>query len=94
MEEAERLCDRIIIMDRGEIVANDTVAGLYAQLPVKREAVIELAADDADDALIQELTARFGRQFQLQRRGAKLDDVFMQLTGHALRDASDTGESP
>ncbi len=94
MEEAERLCDRIIIMDRGTVVANDTVAGLYAQLPVKRDAVIELSVDEANDALIQELTARFGKQFQVQSRGARLDDVFMQLTGHALRDASDTGESP
>ena len=94
MEEAERLCDRIIIMDRGAVVANDTVAGLYAQLPVKRDAVIELSVDEANDALIQELTARFGKQFQVQWRGARLDDVFMQLTGHALRDASDTGESP
>ena len=94
MEEAERLCDRIIIMDRGAVVANDTVAGLYAQLPVKRDAVIELSVDEANDALIQELTARFGKQFQVQSRGARLDDVFMQLTGHALRDASDTGESP
>ncbi len=94
MEEAERLCDRIIIMDRGEIVANDTVAGLYAQLPVKRDAVIELSANDADDALLQELAVRFGKRFQMQQRGAKLDDVFMQLTGHALRDASDAGAAP
>ncbi len=94
MEEAERLCDRLVIMDRGEIVANDTIAGLYAQLPVRRDAVIELSGDGANDALIQELAARFGKQFQVQQRGAKLDDVFMRLTGHALRDASDTGESP
>jgi ABC-2 type transport system ATP-binding protein len=94
MEEAERLCDRLVIMDRGEIVANDTIAGLYAQLPVRRDAVIELSGDGANDALIQELAARFGQQFQVQQRGAKLDDVFMRLTGHALRDASDTGESP
>jgi ABC-2 type transport system ATP-binding protein len=94
MEEAERLCDRLVILDRGDIVANDTIAGLYAQLPVRRDAVIELSGDGANDALIQELAARFGRQFQVQQRGAKLDDVFMRLTGHALRDASDTGESP
>lgn len=89
MEEAERLCDRLVIMDRGEIVADDTIAGLYAQLPAGHEAVIELAADDADAALIEELTARFGKRLQLQRRGARLDDVFMRLTGHALRDDSD-----
>lgn len=94
MEEAERLCDRLVIMDRGEIVANDTIAGLYAQLPVQRDAVIDLSGDGANDALIEELAARFGTQFQVRQRGARLDDVFMRLTGHALRDASDTGASP
>jgi ABC-2 type transport system ATP-binding protein len=29
MEEAERLCDRIVIMDHGRIVASDTLEGLY-----------------------------------------------------------------
>ncbi len=28
MEEAERLCDRIIIMDHGEVIASDTLEGL------------------------------------------------------------------
>jgi ABC-2 type transport system ATP-binding protein len=93
MEEAERLCDRLVIMDRGEIVANDTIAGLYAQLPAGHDAVIELAADDTDAALLEELTARYGKRLQLQRRGARLDDVFMRLTGHALRDDSD-GRGP
>ncbi len=30
MEEAERLCDRIVIMDRGKVVADDGLAGLTA----------------------------------------------------------------
>jgi linearmycin/streptolysin S transport system ATP-binding protein len=30
MEEAERLADRIVVIDRGKVVANDTLAGLYA----------------------------------------------------------------
>jgi ABC-2 type transport system ATP-binding protein len=32
MEEAERLCDRVAIMDRGKIVALDTPANLIASL--------------------------------------------------------------
>ena len=32
MEEAERLCDRVIIMDHGRVVASDTLAGLYQRL--------------------------------------------------------------
>ena len=94
MEEAERLCDRIVIMDRGQIIANDTVAGLYARLPVKRDALIELTADSSTEPLIKELTERFGERFRVQQRGAKLEDVFMKLTGHALRDAAETGAAP
>ncbi len=33
MEEAERLCDRIIIIDHGRIIANDTQQGIYRLLP-------------------------------------------------------------
>jgi ABC-2 type transport system ATP-binding protein len=44
MEEAERLCDRIVIMDHGKVIANDTLAGLYRQLPVSATLEIELDA--------------------------------------------------
>jgi ABC-2 type transport system ATP-binding protein len=30
MEEAERLCDRVLIMDQGRILANDSVQALKA----------------------------------------------------------------
>jgi ABC-2 type transport system ATP-binding protein len=33
MEEAERLADRIVVIDHGRVVANDTVAGLHALAP-------------------------------------------------------------
>ncbi len=33
MEEAERLCNRIVILDNGRVIANDTVANLKAMLP-------------------------------------------------------------
>jgi len=33
MEEAERLADRLVIIDRGTVVANDTLDGLYARVP-------------------------------------------------------------
>ncbi|MGA2436648.1 MAG: ABC transporter ATP-binding protein [Bryobacteraceae bacterium] len=43
MEEAERLCDRLVIVDHGKVIANDTLAGLYGMLPVRNLLVIELA---------------------------------------------------
>jgi ABC-2 type transport system ATP-binding protein len=33
MEEVERLADRVVVVDRGNVVANDTLAGLYARVP-------------------------------------------------------------
>jgi ABC-2 type transport system ATP-binding protein len=34
MEEAERLADRIVIMDHGRVLADDTLSGLRARVPV------------------------------------------------------------
>jgi ABC-2 type transport system ATP-binding protein len=62
MEEAEELCDRVAIMDGGQIVALDTPQALV-------------------DALL-------GRGFSKERveRLANLEDVFIDLTGHDLRE--------
>ena len=42
MEEAERLCDRIVIIDHGKVVANDTLQGLHTLLPVTNIIAVEL----------------------------------------------------
>lgn len=42
MEEAERLCDRIIIIDHGKVIANDTLHGLNRMLPVTNVLAVEL----------------------------------------------------
>ena len=47
MEEAERLCDRVAIMDHGRILALDTPAALIASLGA--EHVVEFAVDGALD---------------------------------------------
>jgi len=36
MEEAERLCDRIVIIDNGRVLADDTLAGLQARWPAAK----------------------------------------------------------
>jgi ABC-2 type transport system ATP-binding protein len=33
MEEVERMADRIVVIDHGKVIANDTLAGLHAQVP-------------------------------------------------------------
>jgi ABC-2 type transport system ATP-binding protein len=42
MEEAERLCDRIVILDHGRVVANDSLRELYRLLPASNRIAIEL----------------------------------------------------
>jgi ABC-2 type transport system ATP-binding protein len=48
MEEVERLCDRIALLDAGRIVAQDTPAGLVAKT----------GAQDLDEAFVQ-LTGKY-----------------------------------
>jgi ABC-2 type transport system ATP-binding protein len=47
MEEAERLCDRIAIVDRGKVIALDTPAGLIARLGA--EHVLEIETESVPD---------------------------------------------
>jgi len=54
MEEAERLCDRIVIVDHGKVVASDTLAGIERLLPATQ--VLEIELDGlADLAALQAL---------------------------------------
>ena len=42
MEEAERLCDRVVIIDHGKVIADDGLQGLYRMLPASNLLAIEL----------------------------------------------------
>jgi ABC-2 type transport system ATP-binding protein len=42
MEEAERLCDRLVIVDHGKVIADDTMAGLHKLLPSTNVLTIEI----------------------------------------------------
>jgi ABC-2 type transport system ATP-binding protein len=41
MEEAERLADRVVIIDRGQVIANDSVAGLRGSLSATASVSLE-----------------------------------------------------
>lgn len=62
MDEAELLCDRIAIMDKGKIIALDTPSNLIKAL----------------------LKRGFKKEQEVEQ--ANLEDVFIDLTGKALRD--------
>ena len=128
MEEAERLCDRIIIIDHGKVIANDTVRGLYRRLPATGAVVLEFDGPPVSDGVLAGLaglpgisaalrdakgvcleTADFGAPLalaleQLTKLGVRvtsirsghvsLEDVFIALTGHALRDGPVAAAQP
>ncbi len=55
MEEAERLCDRVMIIDHGQVVALDPPADLVASLGAEQR--VTFTADRADDAVLNALRA-------------------------------------
>jgi len=127
LEEADALADRILVMDGGRLVADDTPAALKARIAGD---VIALALEDADEleraeAVVREtlatrgLTAVDGALHVTVDEGAvavapllraldaaglhpasvsvnrpSLDDVFLTLTGHSLREGDEAVPEP
>lgn len=93
MEEAERLCDRIAIVDHGRMLALDTLDGLVrahggdAQLSVERAGQTEYLHGDDPVRLLGEALSR-GAVDTFQLRRPTLEQVFLKLTGRQLRDAA------
>jgi len=115
MEEAEKLCDRIAIMDEGRVIAVGTLGELLkiigagdviefraaeaidpsrlSAIPEVREVesaqgLTRILVSDAARAVgpIAALLAERGAVTGLEIHRVNLERVFMQLTGHALRD--------
>jgi lipooligosaccharide transport system ATP-binding protein len=112
MEEADRLCDRLIIMDDGAIVAEGRPGDLVAAHVGAEVIEVHLADQAGSDGVAARLAAAAWRAervggmlylylgdrepgpdvfellagLEFTRRRATLEDVFLRLTGHALRD--------
>ena len=115
MEEAERLCDRVAIIDHGRIVDMDTPARLVSRHCPERTVVLtteEAAADERFRAIpgVEAVTCHELR-YTIRGRGdnlvtdvircvsehrmrvtdfrtvlPNLEDVFLKVTGHSIRD--------
>ena len=59
MEEVERLCDRVVIMDHGKVIADDTVPGLRQRAATAGRMAMELA-DARDGAWLPNLQSISG----------------------------------
>ena len=91
MEEAERLCDRVGIVDHGKLLALDTVPALIAAHGGQSALVIE--RDDQETRIetadpLAELSrlARDGGLPRFRLEQPDLEAVFLNLTGRHLRD--------
>jgi ABC-2 type transport system ATP-binding protein len=70
MEEAERLCDRLVIIDGGKVVADDTLQGLHRLMPAASFLTVELG-DSGNGFGIEELQ-RLPEVLSVEMRGNEL----------------------
>ena len=91
MEEAERLCDRIAIVDAGKLLALGTLADLLATHGGPPTLIVtangkEQRLQSADPlAELNRIAARTAiDKFQMER--PTMEQVFLRLTGRSLRD--------
>ncbi|MDP2875268.1 MAG: AAA family ATPase, partial [Holophaga sp.] len=94
MEEAERLCDRIMIMDGGRVLAEDTLGGLLTRLPaanvlcVDFDSELSLSVFDGleAEACVSSLTFIRGRlRVGLQDLCLDVPRVLQKLADRGLR---------
>ena len=97
MDEAERLCDRVAIMDAGRIVALDSPAGLVAGLDAPTR--VRFSTERADLAWLDgipgvERVARRGARVEVEGRGPVLALVAAALVEHGITPADLHAERP
>lgn len=94
MGEVERLCDRVVIMDRGRVIADGTLEQLrdLEAVRAKSEGLLRLT-DGTDPArAVEALRAAGIAAEHAGESGTTLEDVFLALTGRELRDGAEGEE--
>lgn len=109
MDEAEQLCDQLLIVDRGKVIAEGTPTALLQEhfqyvfvclnkqdidpqqlqnLAVHTEQLngqVVIKTESVENTLQQLIAEGISIQ-SLQVRNPTLDDLFLKLTGHSLRE--------
>ena len=91
MEEAQKLCSRVGVIDKGRLLALDTVEGLIEQHG--GDSVVRIERGETEDrvqtaeplAVLQQALAK-GDATGVHVERADLETVFLNLTGRSLRD--------
>ncbi|HXS94065.1 MAG TPA: ABC transporter ATP-binding protein [Candidatus Limnocylindrales bacterium] len=79
MEEAERLCDRLVIIDGGKVIADDTMDGLHRLLPQTSVLSITLNDGAAAGSCVSDLRSLPGVE-SVGQRDATLSVVLRDLS--------------
>ncbi|MCX4473469.1 Daunorubicin/doxorubicin resistance ATP-binding protein DrrA [Micromonospora sp. MW-13] len=98
MEEAERLCDRLAIIDTGRIVAIDTPSGLLTRVGTEHRVHFR-PLDELDDSLLAALpevtgVSRSGDEVTVTGPEQVLQSVLATLAEHKVRYAALRVEQP
>ncbi|WP_433720125.1 ABC transporter ATP-binding protein [Actinoplanes sp. CA-051413] len=88
MEEAERLCDRVALIDAGAVVALDTPAGLVARVSAEQRIRFRPSVP-LDDSVLTGLAEvrevrRYGTQLEVIGEGNVLHAVTAALAAHRI----------
>ena len=90
MEEVERMCDRVVIVDHGKVIAEDTCEGLYRLLPGANVLQLQLESKVAVDGLRKVAGVEWCEQIDLTLRAGLSD---LNASG-AVLDVADKAGMP